>query len=60
MKILVTGAKGQLGAEIMAHAGASMHTYVFTDVLEDAARGIWPLDITDPNAIPADVDVIIN
>lgn len=60
MKILVTGAKGQLGTEMMVRAEASRHTYVFTDVLEDAAKGILQLDITDPNAIPADVDVIIN
>lgn len=60
MKILVTGAKGQLGCEMMARAGASRHTYVFTDVSEDAERGIGQLDITEPDAVPEDVDVIIN
>lgn len=60
MKILVTGAKGQLGTEMMVRAEASRHTYVFTDVHGDAARGIRQLDITDPNVIPEDADVIIN
>ena len=45
MKILVTGADGQLGMSIRRIAPESGHTFVFTDVKE--------LDITDPAAVRA-------
>ena len=48
MKILVTGANGQLGMSLRRIAGAE-HSWVFTDVVDgpDTVR----LDITDPAAI---------
>ena len=48
MKILVTGANGQLGLSIRSLAGTE-HSWVFTDVVDgpDTVR----LDITDPEAI---------
>ena len=57
MKILVTGADGQLGMCIRRIAPASGHAFVFTDVKE--------LDITDPAAVRAMVaagkpDAIVN
>ena len=57
MKILVTGADGQLGMSIRRIAPESGHAFVFTDVKE--------LDITDPAAVRAMVtaekpDAIVN
>lgn len=56
MKIIVTGANGQLGQEIMRLSRNSEHTYIYTDVTE--------LDITDQEAVAGmigpDVDVVIN
>lgn len=57
MKILVTGADGQLGMSIRRIAPESGHAFVFTDVKE--------LDITDPAAVQAMVtaekpDAIVN
>ncbi|MBO5943422.1 MAG: dTDP-4-dehydrorhamnose reductase [Bacteroidales bacterium] len=61
MKILVTGALGQLGREISKLADSSEHTYIYTDVR--ACEGVSSLDITDAAAVDAAVqgiDVIIN
>ena len=57
MKILVTGADGQLGSEIRRMAPSLPDEYVFTDVRE--------LDITDPAAVREAVvdgkaDVVVN
>ncbi len=58
MKILVTGANGQLGNEMQCQAAkATQHTWFFTDVEE--------LNITDRNAVAAfvndnTIDIIVN
>ena len=63
MKILLIGAKGQLGHEIMKLSCASEHTLLCADLTGDA-EGIETLDITDPDQVHAfisdDTDVIIN
>lgn len=61
MKILVTGALGQLGREISKLTDSSEHTYIYTDVR--AHEGVAELDITDAEAVNAavqGVDVIVN
>lgn len=62
MKIVVTGALGQLGQEIMKLAAGSEHEFVFTDIR--AADNVSLFDITDADAVDAfvgkDVDVIVN
>lgn len=62
MKIVVTGALGQLGQEIMKLAVGSEHEFVFTDIR--ATDNVSLLDITDADAVNAfvgkDVDVIVN
>ena len=61
MKILVTGALGQLGREISKLTDSSEHTYIYTDVR--AFEGVSSLDITDAAAVNAavqGVDVIVN
>lgn len=62
MKIVVTGALGQLGQEIMKLAAGSEHEFVFTDIR--ATDNVSLLDITDVDAVDAfvgkDVDVIVN
>lgn len=62
MKIVVTGALGQLGQEIMKLAAGSEHEFVFTDIR--ATDNVSLLDITDSDAVDAfvgkDVDVIVN
>lgn len=62
MKIVVTGALGQLGQEIMKLAAGSEHEFVFTDI--HATDNVSILDITDADAVDAfvgkDVDVIVN
>ena len=61
MRILVTGAMGQLGREIRRLTESSEHTYIYTDVR--AAGGVSSLDITDAGAVNAavqGVDVIVN
>ena len=62
MKIVVTGALGQLGQEIMKLAAGSEHEFVFTDIR--ATDNVSLLDITDADAVDAfvgkDVDVIVN
>ncbi len=64
MKVLVTGANGQLGRELGRMAAGSPHRFIFTDIrtdgcpsgtLSEDARGLCggtlPLDITDPCAV---------
>ena len=61
MKILVTGALGQLGREISRLTESSEHTYIYTDVR--AHEGVAELDVTDAEAVNAavqGVDVIVN
>lgn len=61
MKILVTGAMGQLGREISKLADSTEHTYIYTDVR--AHEGVAELDVTDAEAVNVavqGVDVIVN
>ena len=65
MKILVTGANGQLGRELRIVAQGSKDKYIFTDVVEAEGLETTMLDITDIDAIRAivkaeGVDVIVN
>lgn len=63
MKIVVIGAKGQLGHEIMKLSAGSEHVFVAADVCGDGAE-MLRLDMTDSAQVDAlisdDVDVIIN
>lgn len=63
MKILVAGAKGQLGNEIMKLAADSSHEFVYADINGDGAE-ILALDIADEaqvsSMITPDYDVVIN
>ena len=63
MKVLVIGAMGQLGHEIMQLSSESEHDYVFADVRGDGDK-VLALDITDEKqvfeAVTDDVDVVIN
>lgn len=61
MRILVTGALGQLGREISKLAESSEHTYILTDVRAEGK--VVPLDVTDAAAVQSavqGVDVIVN
>lgn len=61
MKIIVTGAMGQLGHAVRKLSSGSEHTYVFTDMNE--SEGVFRLDITDKEAVRSmvgDADVIVN
>lgn len=69
MKIVVTGALGQLGREIMRQSCCLGHVFVFTDVRDTRidvsgnAFDVISMDISDPSAVSEvidDVDVIIN
>ena len=65
MKILVTGANGQLGRELRIVAQGSADKYIFTDVVEVEGLETTILDITDIEAVRAlvkaeGVDVIVN
>ena len=65
MKILVTGANGQLGRELRIVAQGSKDKYVFTDVVEVEGQETLRLDITDIEAVRAlvkaqGIDVIVN
>lgn len=65
MKILVTGASGQLGREIMRQSACSEHEYIFTDVQTSGSDAcVASLDITDERqvmeTVTPDIDVIIN
>ena len=63
MKILVTGASGQLGAEIRNLSKSSEHDFIFTD-LKASEEGVVILDVTDEtqvdNEVADGVDVIVN
>lgn len=65
MKILVTGASGQLGREIMRQSACSEHEYIFTDVQTSGSDACMVLlDITDERqvmeTVTPDIDVIVN
>lgn len=65
MKILITGANGQLGNEMRLVARASSDNYIFTDVNEQEGTKTTFLDITDAEAVrrmvrEEKVDVIVN
>lgn len=51
MKILVTGANGQLGSEMRLLAAQSSHEYIFTDVNQVPGCDTLFLDITDRHAV---------
>lgn len=51
MRILVTGANGQLGSEMRLLAAESTHEYIFTDVNQMEGRKTDLLDITDLQAV---------
>lgn len=53
MRILVTGANGQLGSEIRLLAKDSADEYIFTDVNQVAGQETVHLDITDRQAVIA-------
>lgn len=55
MKILVTGANGQLGSEMRIVSRSSAHEYVFTDVVDLLGVETIKLDITDLDAVRAAV-----
>lgn len=63
MKIVVIGAKGQLGHEFMRLASGSEHEFVAADVCGDGADALR-IDMTDAGQVEAlvsdDVDVVIN
>ena len=63
MKVLVIGAKGQLGHEIMCLTKDSDHDFVYADLSGDGDQ-IVSLDITDSqqlgDMVSEDVDVIVN
>lgn len=63
MKIILIGAKGQLGHEIMLLGNNSEHEFVLADINGDGDE-ICPLDITDErqveDIVTDDTDVIIN
>ena len=63
MKILVIGAKGQLGHEIRELFRFTEHTFIYADLAGDG-EDVKVLDITDPEqvqqAITEDIDVVIN
>lgn len=63
MKILVTGASGQLGKSIRDASYCSDHEFVFTDVV--AEEGVAVLDVTDEAAVNSFVseygfDAVVN
>lgn len=70
MKIVVTGANGQLGHEIMRQSRGSDHTFVFTDVcpgqvdIYGDVYDVVRMDIADKSevagVVTSDVDVVIN
>ena len=51
MKILVTGANGQLGREMRIVSRDTNHDFVFTDVIDAEGVQTTKLDITDLEAI---------
>ena len=65
MKVLVTGANGQLGSEMRLIAMNSPHAFVFSDVTELSGVETVHLDITDLEAVRTmvekeNIDVIVN
>ena len=65
MKVLVTGANGQLGRELRMVDQGSKEKYIFTDVVEADGLETLRLDITDIEAVRAlvkaqGIDVIVN
>ena len=65
MKVLVTGANGQLGNEMRLKANKSSNKFLFTDVVEQEGVETTMLDITDIDAVRKmvrdnEVDVIVN
>ena len=65
MKILVTGANGQLGREIRVISDDSEHSFIFTDVVEADGLETVILDMTDAEAVDKvvrdnDIGCIIN
>lgn len=65
MKILITGANGQLGNEMRLAAKGSQHDFIFTDVNQQDGQDTLYLDITDPQSVLNEVqwnavDVIVN
>lgn len=65
MKVLVTGANGQLGNEMRLKAKKSSNKFLFTDVVEQEGVETTMLDITDIDAVRKmvrdnEVDVIVN
>ena len=65
MKILVTGANGQLGRCIRLIAPKSGHSFVFTDVVEAEGLQTQMLDITDLDAVrrvvaEEKIDAVVN
>lgn len=65
MKILVTGANGQLGNEMRLISMTSSHSFVFTDVVQMDGLETEILDITDLDAVREivrreNVDVVVN
>ena len=65
MKILVTGANGQLGRCIRLIAPKSGHSFVFTDIVEAEGLQTQLLDITDLDAVlrvvaEEKIDAVVN
>lgn len=70
MKIVVTGASGQLGHELMRQSIGYDHTFIFTDLVGGKVEvlgesyDIVPMDITDREQVASlignDVDVVVN
>ncbi len=64
MKILITGACGQLGRTLMDMKDEGLHQYIFTDAYP-SVEGVRPLDICDADAVDRvvgdnGVQVIVN
>ena len=65
MKILITGANGQLGREIRQIAKNSPHSFIFTDIVDLSGIDTVHLDVTDIESVRAivqkeDISVIVN
>ena len=65
MKILITGANGQLGREIRQIAENSPHSFIFTDIVDLSGIDTVHLDVTDIESVRAivqkeDISVIVN